>query len=58
VIRVPELGGDEELFAFDHGRDDFLETLAHFFLVTVSLGEIDVAITILHGDLDLVIGQY
>lgn len=35
VRGVPELGGDEELFTGDDGRDDFLEGTADLVLVLV-----------------------
>ena len=53
VRRVPELGGDEELLAGDDGGDDFFECPTDLVLVLIYPGEVEVAITIPDGDLDL-----
>lgn len=53
VRDVAELGCDEELFTGDDRRDNFLEGATDLFLVSVNPGEVQVAISISDGDLDL-----
>ncbi len=50
---VPELGGDEELLAFDDGGDDLLERRADFILVLVDEGGVDVPVSVTDSVLDL-----
>jgi hypothetical protein len=56
VGAVPEFGGNEELVASDDGWDDFFERAAYFVLVAVDPGEVEVAVPIADGYLDLYMG--
>lgn len=49
---VPELGCDEELVALDDGGDDLLERGADLVLVLVDLGQVQVTVASLDGNLD------
>lgn len=60
MLRVPELGGDEDILTLEAGNatiEGLLESLGNFLLVAIHLREIDVSVTGLesfkNGDLDL-----
>jgi hypothetical protein len=52
VLRVPELGGDEDVLALDALAESSLEGVGNLLLVAVDLGEIDVLVTGLEGLVD------
>lgn len=52
VLRVPELGGDEEILTLDALAESSLEGVGNFLLVTINLGKIDVLVTSLEGFVD------
>lgn len=53
VGRVPQLGGDEELLTLDDGGDDLLERAADLVLVLIDHREIEMAVAVADGDLNL-----
>jgi len=57
VLRVPELGGDEDVLALDALAESSLEGVGNLLLVAVDLGQIDVLVAglegLVNGGLDL-----
>ena len=57
VLRVPELGGDEEVLTLDALAEGSLEGVGNLLLVAVDLGKIDVLVagleSLVNGGLDL-----
>lgn len=49
VLRVPELGGDEEVLTLDALAEGSLEGVGNLLLVAVDLGKIDVLVAGLEG---------
>ena len=52
VLRVPELGGDEDVLTLDALAESSLEGVGNLLLVAVDLGEIDVLVAGLEGLVD------
>jgi hypothetical protein len=52
VLRVPELGGDENVLTLDALAESSLEGVGNLLLVAVDLGQIDVLVTGLEGLID------
>lgn len=50
---VPKLGCDKEIFAFDDGRNDFLQSPSDPFLILINSGEVKMAVASSDGNFDL-----